>query len=72
MVLVSLGGEVEFAVGEVILSVASVETTNSIGGADSSLSETHISESTSLGVGAAHLEFEAIIVVLLENIDVHR
>ena len=73
MVLVSLGGEVEFAVGEVVISVASVKATYSIGRADSSvLFEAHGAESASFDSGATILKFEAIIALILQTIDVYR
>lgn len=72
MVLVSLGGEVEFAVGEVVISVASVKTTYSVGWADSSLFETHLAESASFGIAATGLKLESVIALLVQTIDVHR
>jgi alpha-D-ribose 1-methylphosphonate 5-triphosphate synthase subunit PhnG len=72
MVLIALGGEVEFAVGEVVVSVASVKTTNSIGWAHVSRFETHGAEPASLGIAAASLKLEAIIAVVVQTIDVHR
>lgn len=47
MVLISLSGKVELAVGEVVVGVSSMETADSIGGADSSLFEAHVAESAS-------------------------